>query len=174
MSRVCREVAIRQRGPHQRRIVASLRNTSAVSSGSPSLIAVAEENVFRQRGDRRRLLLGHRGQPLQSDRANWSRPPRRPAGRHSCKPPGRANERRDRPARRSRLAPAWPAAVWLGRHADLGQQQVLQHVRARPSNSTATSVPVRKYGSEPVRATLVTTFGPSSRPRPVIERHNCR
>ena len=35
-ARVRRESAIRHRGPHHRRIVASLRKASAVSSGSPS------------------------------------------------------------------------------------------------------------------------------------------
>ena len=41
------------------------------------------------------------------------------------------------------------------------------------SKSTATSVPMGKYGSEPVSATLRTNCGPNSRAMALIDRPSC-
>ena len=41
------------------------------------------------------------------------------------------------------------------------------------SNNTPMSVPVRRYGSEPVNATLSTTCGPSSREISLRPRQSC-
>ena len=41
------------------------------------------------------------------------------------------------------------------------------------SKSTATSVPMGKYGSDPVQAILLMSFGPASLPRASIDSPSC-
>ena len=141
-ARVRRESAIRHRGPHHRRIVASLRNTSAVSSAIAQRIAGAEERVLGQVGDAISTCPCAPPPAGPTGTSSWSPPPRRPVARRSSRRL-RSGERNPRyfspstsPLHRLGLRRSRPAAK-----AILPSSRFSSTSGCGVSNSTATSVP---------------------------------